>query len=97
MGGSHEIQCKVNFNKVINASIIKVTWRGPNNDTILTNNRTTINTTASADNNHTSTLQFQYLIEEDQGLYTCHIEVLNYTKSGFFKLEKFSSKFPTFL
>ena len=94
MGDSHEIQCEVNFDKIISASIINVTWRGPNNDT---NNRITINTTASADNNYTSTLQFYYLTEEDEGLYTCHIEILNYTKSGFFIFENFSSKFPTFL
>ena len=98
MGDSHEIQCEVNFDKIINASIINVTWRGPNNDTIMTNNRITINTTASANNNHTSTLQFQYLTEADQGSYTCHIAILNnYTKSGYFKLDDFSSKFPTFL
>ena len=97
MGDSHEIQCKIYTDKVVNASIINITWIGPNNDTIVTNNRITITATASADNNHTSTLQFLYLTEEDQGLYTCQIEILNYTKSGFFELENFSSKFPTFL
>ena len=98
MGDLHEIQCKVYTDKVVNASIINITWIGPNNDIIVTNNRINITATTSADNNHTSTLQFLYLTEEDEGLYTCHIAILNnYNDSGFLKLENFSSKFPTFL
>ena len=97
MGDPHEIQCKVYTDKVINANIISITWIGPNNDTIVTNNRTNITATTSAGNNHTSTLQYLYLTEEDQGLYTCHITILNnYNDSGFLKLEDFSSKFCTF-
>ena len=99
MGDLHEIQCKVYTDKVVSASIVNITWiGGPNNDTIVTNNRINISAITSAGNNHTSTLQFLYLTEEDQGLYTCHIAILNnYTDSGFLKLEDFSSKFCTFL
>ena len=98
MGDSHEIQCKVYTDKVINANIINITWIGPNNDTIVTNNRTTVITATTSADNHTSTLRFRYLTENDEGLYTCHIAILNnYTESGFFELENFSSKFPTFL
>lgn len=98
VGDPHEIQCKVYTDKVVNTNIINITWIGPNNDTIVTNSRITVTATASADNNHTSTLQFQYLTEEDQGMYTCHVAILsNYTDFGIFKLEDVFSKFATFL
>ena len=91
VGDPHEVQCEVNNNEVVNTSI---TWIGPNNDTIVTNNRIIVNATISADNNHTSTLRFLYLTEEDQGLYICHVTILNnYTDSKSFKLDDFTSKF----
>ena len=98
MGDPHEIQCTVYTDKVINANITDITWIGPSNNTIVTDNRVIIvnaTTSISADNNHTSTLQFIYLTEEDQGMYTCRVAILNnYTDSELFELEDFSSKFP---
>ena len=91
VGDPHEVQCEVYNNEVLNTSI---TWIGPNNDTIVTNNRIIVNATISADNNHTSTLRFLYLSEEDQGSYNCHVTILNnYTDSKSFELDDFTSEF----
>ena len=94
VGDPYEIQCNAYTNHAVD---VNITWNGPNNDTIVTNNRIIVNTNTSVGKNHTSTLQFLNLTEEDRGLYTCHVAVLSNTTSRFFKLEGLSSKFHCLL
>ena len=86
VGDPYEIKCEAYTDLVIHSDLVSFTWIGPNNETIMANNRTNVTTATSVGNNHTSTLQFVYLTEEDQGLYTCHVAILNNTDSESFEL-----------
>ena len=93
IGDPYEIECAVYTDLVIHSDLVNFTWIGPNNQTILANNgtiiinnRTNVTTTTSVGNNHTSTLRFLYLTEEDQGLYTCHVTILTDDDSESFEV-----------
>ena len=92
LGNPYEIQCKVYTDQVVHSDIINITWIGPDNDTVVNDSRIIVTTTNSIGNNHTSTLQFLYLKEGDEGLYTCHVAILSNTDSESFELETILSK-----
>ena len=92
VGDPYEIQCKVYTDQIVNSSIVDITWIGPDNDTIVADGRLSV-TNISTGHNHTSTLQFSYLSEDDEGLFTCNVTILSNTDSGSFKVEELSSKF----
>ena len=93
MGDPYEIQCEVYTDQLVHSDIVNITWIGPNNDTIVPDKRISITTTNSTGHNHTSTLQFSYLSEDDEGmLFTCHVTILSNTDSKSFEIEEISSK-----
>ena len=47
----------------------------------------------SDDGNYTSTLQFLYLSEVDEGVYSCNVTILDVSNSSLVELNKFNSKF----
>lgn len=72
------ISCTAIF--VLNVSFV---WIGPDGQTVTTGaNRVVIPQTTSSDNNHTSSLQFSYLMEGDEGTYTCHGTVMGVIRSN---------------
>ena len=74
MGNPYEIvQCLVKAEGV-NASIVSISWIGPNG-AITNYTRLTITPTVSNGTNHISTLQFSYLSEDDDGLYECSVDI----------------------
>ena len=91
VGDPYEIQCEVYTDQIVNSDIVDITWIGPDNDTIVADGRLSV-TTNSIGHNHTSILQFLYLSEDDEGLFTCNVMILNNTDSGSFKV-KLSCKF----
>ena len=93
VGNPYEIQCKVYTDQIVNSDIVDITWIGPDNDTIVADGRLSV-TNFSSGHNHTSTLLFSYLSEDDEGiLFTCNVTILSNTDSGSFKVEELSSKF----
>ena len=92
VGDPYEIQCKVHTDQIVNSDIVDITWIGPDNDTIVLDSRLSV-TNISIGHNHTSTLQFSYLSEDDEGVFTCNVTILSNTDSGSFKVEELSSKF----
>ena len=87
VGDPYEIKCEISTNVILNSGLINFTWIGPNNETIVTHNRTNVTTTTSIGKNHTNILQFLYLSENDQGLYTCLVTLLNITDFALLELE----------
>ena len=72
------ISCTAIF--VLNVSFV---WIGPDGQSVTTGaNRVVIPTTTSSGNNHTSSLQFSYLMEGDEGTYTCHGTVMGVIRSN---------------
>ena len=74
LGDSYEIQCTAYTDEMINPNNVTVNWTGPN-ATITNNSRLTITPTTSDGTSHTSTLQFSYLSEDDEGEYNCSLVV----------------------
>ena len=63
-----------------------ISWTGPEGNAITNNSRVTISPTTSSVNEHgndyISTLQFTYLMEGDEGMYTCNVVILESTGSN---------------
>jgi len=55
----------------VELSSVMISWMGPGGDTIRNDSRVTISATSGSGNNYTSSLQFMYLMEGDEGTYEC--------------------------
>ena len=96
VGDKYEIQCEVYTDQLVHSDIVNITWIRSNNDTVVTDTRISITTTNSTGHNHTSTLQFSYLSEDDEGLlFTCQVTILNNTDSESFEIKEILSKLAT--
>ena len=65
---------------------------GPGGGSIISDSRVTINPTTSSSNTYTSSLQFDYLIEGDEGTYTCNVMILETSGSQSVELQSPTSK-----
>ena len=75
-----EIYCTIYTPNTTNSNDVTMSWTGPNG--VITNDgRLNITPTVSNGTNHTSTLQFSYLSEDDKGLYECSTIVLDYEEN----------------
>jgi len=61
-------------------------WTGPGGGSITNNSRVTISPTTSSGNTYTSNLQFTYLMEGDEGTYTCNVTFVDVTGSNLSQL-----------
>jgi len=60
----------------VELSSVMISWMGPGGDTIRNDSRVTISPTSGSGNNYTSSLQFMYLMEGDEGTYECSVMIL---------------------
>ena len=74
VGSPQMIQCTVNTVSGVESSSVMITWMGPLG--VITNDRVTINPTTSSGNTYSSVLQVAYLMEGDNGTYTCIVMIL---------------------
>ena len=82
VGRPQTINCMVSTVSGVESSSVMVSWMGPGGGSIITNDsRVTISPTTSSDNTYTSSLQFTYLMEGDEGNYTCNVMILDTTGS----------------
>ena len=73
-----EIICSVTVTSAVDPNSVELTWT--NADSIITaDNRVTITPTSVTENpssfTYTTTIQFAYLMEGDEGYYTCNVTV----------------------
>jgi len=66
---------------------------GPGGDTITNDSRVIISPTSSSGNNYTSSIQFTYLVEGDNGTYTCNVMILATSESESIMLANLTSMF----
>ena len=85
VGNSQIIECRVSTVSGVESSSVMISWMGPGGDTITNDSRVTISPTSSSGNNYTSSLQFMYLMEGDNGTYMCNVSIL--TTSGLASVE----------
>jgi len=91
VGGPQNIQCTVSTVSGVELSSIMISWMGPGGDTIRNDSRVTISPTSSSGNNYTSSLQFMYLMEGDEGKYECNVMILETTASSFVEIDRIIS------
>ena len=92
MGDPQMIECKVSTVSGVESSSIIINWMGPGGDTITNASRVAISPTSSSGNNYTSTIHFNYLIEGDNGMYTCNVMILEVDNSSSVELETLISE-----
>ena len=67
--------------------LVMISWIGPGGGTIRNDSRVTIISTISINNNYISTLEFTYLMEGDEGIYTCEVMILETTASDYITIK----------
>ena len=86
VGSPQDIQCIVSTVSGVELSSVMISWMGPGGESITNDSRVTISPTTSSGNNYTSSLQFTYLMEGDEGIYNCHAIILDANISHFIGL-----------
>ena len=92
VGSPQMIQCTVSTVSGVESSSVMISWMGLGGDTITNDSRVTINPTTSNGNNYTSSIQFMYLMEGDEGTYMCNVMILETSGSSSVVLETLTSK-----
>ena len=86
VGSPQEIHCTVSTVSGVESHLMMISWMGPGGDTITNDSRVTISPIVSVNNDYISTLDFSYLMEGDEGVYTCNVMILETTASRFIKI-----------
>ena len=92
MGSPQIINCTVSTVSGVESSSVMISWMGPGG-VITSDSRVTISPTTSSGNTYTSSLQFTYLMEGDEGIYTCNVMILESSGSQSVELQSLISKF----
>ena len=94
VGSPQVINCTVSTVSDEEPMLVTITWMGPGGNSVITDTGGRIATvfTASGDGNYTSSLQFTYLMEGDEGTYTCNVMILNTSESQSVELQSLTSK-----
>ena len=92
VGSPQDIQCTVSTVSGVELSSVMISWMGPGGDTIRNDSRVTISPTSGSGNNYTSSLQFMYLMEGDEGTYECNVIILETNQSRSTKLSNLTGK-----
>ena len=92
VGSPQDIQCIVSTVSGVELSSVMISWMGPGGEPITNDSRVTISPTTSSGNNYTSSLQFTYLMEGDEGMYICNVTILNAKNSISLQLGNLTGK-----
>ena len=92
MGSPQVINCTVSTVNGVESNLVMIGWMGPGGGSVTSDSRVTINPTTSSGNNYTSSLQFTYLMEGDEGTYTCNVMILETIASQSVELGSLTSK-----
>ena len=97
---SEDIVCTVTTVGVLESSSVLISWTmseggsggGSGGGSIINDSRVSITPTTSSGNNYTSSVQFTYLMEGDEGTYTCNVMILGTSRSSSYTLQSLISK-----
>ena len=96
VGSSQVINCMAHAVSGVGSSSVMISWMGPGGNITTTNGRVSIGSVTDDGNNmYTRSLQFTYLMEGDEGTYTCNVMILNTSESQSVELQSLTSKFKT--
>ena len=88
VGSPQDIQCIVSTVSGVELSSVMISWMGPGGESITNDSRVTISPITSSGNNYTSSLQFTYLMEGDEGMYTCNVMILETMTTSVIEIAK---------
>ena len=97
VGSPRTIICTVSAVNGVESSSVMISWIGPGGGAIMSDCRVTISPTTSSENTFTSSLQFNYLMEGDEGTYTCNVLIPGANGSQSVELQSLTSKFKLHL
>ena len=92
MGSPQVINCTVNTVSGVESSSVIISWMGPEGS-ITTNGRISIGSVNNANNIYTNSLQFTYLMEGDEGSYTCNVMILDTSESQSVELQSLTGTY----
>ena len=92
MGSPLVINCTVSTVSGVESSLVMISWMGPGGGSIMNDSRVTISPITSSGNNYTNSLQFTYVMEGNEGTYTCNVTVLDTIVSQSVELESLFGK-----
>ena len=92
VGMSVDIVCTVSTVSGVESSSVLISWTGPGGSPIINDSRVIISRTTSSGNNYTSSVQFTYLMEGNEGTYTCNVMILETNQLSSFTLPSLISK-----
>ena len=92
VGSPQDIQCIVSTVSGVELSSVMISWMGSGGESITNDSRVTVGPTTSSGNNYTSSLQFTYLMEGDEGVYTCSVMILEANNSNTVEIENLIGK-----
>ena len=92
VGSPQDIQCTVSTVDGVELNLVQISWMGPEGETITNDSRVTISPTSGSGNNYSSSLQFMYLMEGDEGTYECNVIILETNGSSAVNLNRFFGK-----
>ena len=98
MGSSQNINCTVSTVSGVKISSVMISWMGPGGNIDVTNGRVYIGSVTDDGNNmYTSSLQFDYLMEGDEGNYTCNVMILDASETQSIELRSLTGEYFLFL
>ena len=93
VGSPQVINCIVSTVSGVESSSVMISWMGPGGNIDATNGRVSIGSVTDDGNNmYTRSLQFTYLMEGDEGTYTCNVMILETSRSQSVELQSLTSK-----
>ena len=92
VGNLQTIECVVNAVGGVELSSVMISWTGPNGSLITNHSRIIVNPVTSFGDNFASGLHFIYLMEGDEGIYTCNVKILDIVKAGYVELSNLTCK-----
>ena len=95
MGSPQVINCTVSTVSGVESNSVMISWMGSGGGSIISGSRVTISPTTSSGNTHTSSLQFTYLVEGDEGMYICNVMILESSGSQSVELQSLISKYSS--
>ena len=94
VGSPQVINCTASTVSGVESSSVMISWMGPRGAITTTNGRVSVGPLTDDGNNmYTSSLQFTYLMEGDEGMYICNVMILDTSGSQSVEIQSVISKF----
>ena len=97
VGSPQAIQCIVSTVSGVELSSVMINWMGPDGNLITDNSRIIVNPITSFGDIYVNGLHFIYLMEGDEGMYTCNVTILETTQTTVVELRNLTCKYTNLI